>query len=305
MISYNPKDWFTFVFKIHKTETMQKLIPLLFGVGIYAGLWAYFENVYLAKNQTIDLFQNIGIIYSILGFTLSLFLVFRTNTAYDRWWEGRRLWGELNNAVRNISIHLHSSLPSENEQRRHFYQALMHLFAIALKQHLQDKRLGSHHFEIFENHHPVFEHKTDILTIKQQPQFLAKLFLMSLKADIRQGLFSIGDLELYRSEINKFMDVAGGCERIKNTPIPFTYSVFIKKFIFIYVMLFPIVYSTQLFFIIVPVTMFILYVLASIELIAEEIENPFNGDESDLPLEAIVKNMGGNSREIFFGNENK
>jgi putative membrane protein len=50
MISYNPKDWFTFVFKIHKTETMQKLIPLLFGVGIYAGLWAYFETIYLAKN---------------------------------------------------------------------------------------------------------------------------------------------------------------------------------------------------------------------------------------------------------------
>ena len=117
---------------------------------------------------------------------------------------------------------------------------------------------------------------------------------------MRHGLFSIHELELFRSELNKFMEVAGGCERIKNTPIPFTYSVFIKKFIFIYVMLFPIVYSTQLFFIIIPVTMFILYVLASIELIAEEIENPFNGDESDLPLEAIVKNIGKNTREIFF-----
>jgi putative membrane protein len=66
-------------------------------------------------------------------------------------------------------------------------------------------------------------------------------------------------------------------------------------------MLFPIVYSTQLFFFIIPVTMFILYVLASIELIAEEIENPFNGDESDLPLDAIVKNIGKSTREIFFG----
>jgi putative membrane protein len=300
MISYNAKDWFTFIFKIHKTETMRRLLPLLLGVGVYAGCWAYIENIFFADNKTIDLFNNIGIVYSILGFTLSLFLVFRTNTAYDRWWEGRRLWGDLNNAVRNISIHLHSSLPIENEQRRHYYSALMHLFSIALKQHLQDKRLHSNHFEIFEDNNPIFEDKNEILKINQQPQFIAKLIFLALKADVRHGLFSIHELELFRSELNKFMEVAGGCERIKNTPIPFTYSVFIKKFIFIYVMLFPIVYSTQLFFIIIPVTMFILYVLASIELIAEEIENPFNGDESDLPLEAIVKNIGKNAREIFF-----
>jgi putative membrane protein len=300
MISYNAKDWFTFIFKIHKTETMQRLLPLLLGVGVYAGCWAYIENIFFANNKTIDLFNNIGIVYSILGFTLSLFLVFRTNTAYDRWWEGRRLWGDLNNAVRNISIHLHSSLPIENEQRRHYYSALMHLFSLALKQHLQDKRVHNNHFEIFEDNNPILEDKNEILKINNQPQFIAKLIFLALKADVRHGLFSIHELELFRSELNKFMEVAGGCERIKNTPIPFTYSVFIKKFIFIYVMLFPIVYSTQLFFIIIPVTMFILYVLASIELIAEEIENPFNGDESDLPLEAIVKNIGKNTREIFF-----
>jgi ion channel-forming bestrophin family protein len=301
MISYNAKDWFTFIFKIHKAETMKRLLPLLLGVGLYAGSWAYIENVFLAENKTIELLKDIGIVYTILGFTLSLFLVFRTNTAYDRWWEGRRLWGDLTNAIKNICIHLHSSLPIENEKRRAYYGALMHLFSISLKQHLQDKRLHTNHFEIFEENNPIFEDKTAILSSNHQPQSIVKLLLLALKADVRHGLFSIHDLELYRMEINKFMDVTGGCERIKNTPIPFTYSVFIKKFIFIYVMLFPIVYSTQLFFIIIPVTMFILYVLASIELIAEEIENPFNGDESDLPLDAIVKNIGKSTREIFFG----
>lgn len=300
MISYNTKDWFTFIFKIHKTESMQRLLPLLIGVGVYSGFWAFIENIYFADNKTIDLLNDIAIVYSILGFTLSLFLVFRTNTAYDRWWEGRRLWGDLNNAIRNISIHLYSSLPIENEERKSYYSALMHLFSLALKQHLQDKRLHNNHFEIFEEYNPIFGDKNEILKINNQPQYIAKLIFLALKADVRHGLFSIHELELFRSELNKFMEVAGGCERIKNTPIPFTYSVFIKKFIFIYVMLFPIVYRTQLFFIIIPVTMFILYVLASIDLIAEEIENPFNGDESDLLLEAIVKNIGKNTREIFF-----
>lgn len=248
MISYNAKDWFTFIFKIHKTETLQRLLPLLLGVGVYAGSWAYIENIFFADNKTVDLFNNIGIVYSILGFTLSLFLVFRTNTAYDRWWEGRRLWGDLTNAIKNICIHLHSSLPIENEKRRAYYSALMYLFSISLKQHLQDKRLYTNHFEIFEENNPILEEKSTILSSNHQPQSIVKLLMLALKTDVRHGLFPINDLELYRTEINKFMDVSGGCERIKNTPIPFTYSVFIKKFIFMYVMLFPIVYSTQLFF---------------------------------------------------------
>lgn len=70
MISYNAKDWFTFIFRIHKTETMQRLLPLLLGVGVYAGFWAYIENVFFAQNKTIDLFKNIGLVYSILGFTM-------------------------------------------------------------------------------------------------------------------------------------------------------------------------------------------------------------------------------------------
>ncbi|MDP4854247.1 MAG: hypothetical protein NWR22_13750, partial [Saprospiraceae bacterium] len=183
MISYNAKDWFTFIFKIHKAETMKRLLPLLLGVGLYAGSWAYIENVFFAENKTIELLKDIGIVYTILGFTLSLFLVFRTNTAYDRWWEGRRLWGDLTNAIRNICIHLHSSLPIENEKRRAYYGALMHLFSISLKQHLQDKRLHTNHFEIFEENNPIFEDKTSILNSNHQPQIIVKILLLALKAD--------------------------------------------------------------------------------------------------------------------------
>ena len=243
--------------------------------------------------------SNIGIIYSILGFTLSLFLVFRTNTAYDRWWEGRRLWGELTNAIRNLCIHLNATLPQTDVQRREYYQSLLSLFPTALRFHLQDRKIPAHFFSENPVHTSI---AMDINTIKKsrhQPQTIAKLFVAGLKADIQHGLLTHADIEHFKVEINKLMDVCGGCERIKNTPIPFTYSVFIKKFIFLYVMIFPIVYSTQLNFLIAPVTMFVLYVLASIELIAEEIEDPFNGDESDLPTEAISKNIKISTEELL------
>jgi putative membrane protein len=243
--------------------------------------------------------SNIGIIYSILGFTLSLFLVFRTNTAYDRWWEGRRLWGELTNAIRNLCIHLNATLPQNDMQRREYYQSLLSLFPTALRFHLQDRKIPAHFFSENPVHASI---AMDINTIKKsrhQPQTIAKLFVAGLKMDIQHGLLTHADIEHFKVEVNKLMDVCGGCERIKNTPIPFTYSVFIKKFIFLYVMIFPIVYSTQLNFLIAPVTMFVLYVLASIELIAEEIEDPFNGDESDLPTEAISKNIKVSTEELL------
>ena len=232
MITYNPKDWFTFVFRVHKTETLKRLWPLLLGVGTYSSAWAYIETVLFKDYKSVSMVSNIGIIYSILGFTLSLFLVFRTNTAYDRWWEGRRLWGELTNAIRNLCIHLNATLPQTDVQRREYYQCLLSLFPTALRFHLQDRKIPAHFFSENPVHASI---AMDINTIKKsrhQPQTIAKLFVAGLKTDIQHGLLTHADIEHFKVEINKLMDVCGGCERIKNTPIPFTYSVFIKKFIF-------------------------------------------------------------------------
>ena len=100
-------------------------------------------------------------------------------------------------------------------------------------------------------------------------------------------------------EIQSFTDVCGACERIKNTPIPYSYSAFIKKFIFFYVMTLPFGYVFSLGYYIIPVVVFIFYVLASIELIAEEIEDPFGGDENDLPTAKIASNIKKHVEEIL------
>ena len=96
-----------------------------------------------------------------------------------------------------------------------------------------------------------------------------------------------------------FTDICGGCERIKNTPIPFSYSVFLKKFIFFYVMSLPLGYVFSLGYYTIPVVIFIFYVLASLELIAEEIEDPFGEDENDLPTTKISETIKKNIEEIL------
>lgn len=94
-------------------------------------------------------------------------------------------------------------------------------------------------------------------------------------------------------------DIIGACERIKKTPIPYSYSAFIKKFIFIYVMSLPFGVVRDFGYSTIFVVIFIFYVLASLELIAEEIEDPFGSDANDLPTDAISQTIKGNLKELF------
>lgn len=307
MISYNPKDWFTFIFRIHKTETLRELWPLLVAIGAYSLGLEYVEEVLLDSKITIQRTQNLGIVYSILGFTLSLFLVFRTNTAYDRWWEGRKLWGQLINTNRNLLIQINTFLnqPSDAKKRETLGE-LIALFPTVLRLHLKDERLSPENTKKDIEKSAFYPYCEGLYASNHQPLYMAELLLKMCKEHLYENTNKhFVELDLMKTELTAWMDICGACERIKNTPIPFNYSVFIKKFIFIYVMLFPVVYSTQLGIMIAPVTMFILYVLASIELIAEEIENPFNGDENDLPLEQLSGVIERSADQILLKNQSK
>ncbi len=114
-----------------------------------------------------------------------------------------------------------------------------------------------------------------------------------------KGVIAAEHLYYLNTELQAFTDICGGCERIKNTPIPFSYSVFIKKFIFFYIMSLPFGYVFSMGYYVIPVVAFVFYVLASLELIAEEIEDPFGGDENDVPTAKIAVNIQKNISEIL------
>jgi putative membrane protein len=299
MITYNPKDWFTFIFRIHKSETFQQLIPLMLGVSVYSGIVAYLELHSILNDSTRELTKAISTIYSILGFTLSLLLVFRTNSAYDRWWDGRKLWGELTNSCRSLTAHLNGILSVNLNTERTVIANLLTSFPYTLQAHLKLERVPRDYFEALLNQHHSKETIIKYSESNHQPLSIFTDLVQYIQILNSNGHLKTQEIYHFKSELNKLIDVCGGCERIKNTPIPFSYSVFLKKFIFFYVMLFPIIYCVHMSFFIIPVTVFILYVLASIELIAEEIEDPFNGDPNDLPTLEMALNIGKNCRRIL------
>ncbi len=299
MITYNPKDWFTFIFRIHRYETFRQLIPLMIGLSVYAGLITYFELDLFFSADSKELTRSISTIFSILGFTLSLMLVFRTNSAYDRWWEGRKQWGDLTNASRAFGAHLNGVLDQSAIEERRKITALMSTFAYALRFHLKGEKMQRtsltneldeqhlvHFIDLFEqaSHQPIAIYKELVA------------FIYDLKA---AGKITDQDMYVIKSDLNRMIEVCGACERIRSTPIPFSYSAFLKKFIFFYVMLFPLIYAMHMSYFIIPVTVFILYVLSSIELIAEEIENPFDDAPNDLPTFKMAKNIAVNVKMIL------
>jgi putative membrane protein len=285
MINYNPKEWFTFIFRIHRSDTVRKLFPLMIAVSIYAGAIAYLELEYWKLAETSHV-KNISLMHGILGFVISLLLVFRTNSAYDRWWEGRKLWGALTNVSRNFAIKLSAFF--KNQADRDFFNVMIANYAVALKNHLREHE---NNFEI----DPVL----DLHLEKHGPNQVAKAMFDRINELHHQQVINTEQLIILNQDFTAFTDICGACERIKNTPIPFSYGVFIKKFIFFFVMTLPFGWVFSLGYFIIPVVVLILYAFASLELIAEEIENPFGTDANDLPIDAICVNIKKHVNEIF------
>jgi putative membrane protein len=285
MINYNPKEWFRFIFHIHKADTFRKLWPLMFSVALFSGVVAYLELNYLRLAETTYI-KNVGMMHSLLGFVISMLLVFRTNTSYDRWWDGRKLLGGLTNSSRNLAIKI-KALKLDQEEIEFFKYAIPK-YAFALKEHLREKQyFGKDSFLI------------EIDGGKHIPNQIATSLTSRIFELQNANKISHEQLKILYHDVSQFTEICGGCERIRNTPIPYSYSAFIKKFIFIYVITLPFGWVFSLGYFVVPIVPFILYVLASLELIAEEIENPFNLDANDLPVDEICINIEKHVGEIL------
>lgn len=291
MIQNDPKDWLSFIFKFHKSDTIRQLFFAILFMAGYSFLVAYLELSYFNLSEHPHI-RNITIMHNLLGFVISMLLVFRTNTAYDRWWEGRKQWGSLVNNSRSLAIKLSAILAPDNEADRSFFKRSIPAFASALRNHLRSEETR---LELFDEHtsNNLIDHT------KHVPNQVSLIINKRLQNMHRQGKLTNEQLLFLNPELIAFNDICGACERIKNTPIPYSYSAFLKKFIFMYVITLPLGYVFSLGYLVIPVVVFVFYVLASLELIAEEIEDPFGMDANDLPIDKISETINRNVMELL------
>ena len=288
MITYNPKDWWKLIFAFHRSDTFRVLLPGMIAVAFYTAMIAWLENEVFHAS-----FRNTTVVHTLIGFVLSMLLIFRTNTAYERWWEGRKLWGSFVNNSRNLALKLNAFLPEAATEQRAMFRALIHNFIHASKEHLRKgvdvKKLtaeGGYDATYFSKGGHV-------------PNQVLKALFIEINRLYTSGTISGEQLLVLNAELQSFADNLGACERIKKTPIPYAYSLFLKKIIFIYVFTMPIGFVLDYGYWAVPVVAFVFYAFASIEVIAEEIEDPFGTEANDLPTDSISETIRANLHDIL------
>ena len=288
MIIYNSKDWLRALAHFHTSFTIRQLLRRVVLVGFYGALITVVELHFFDFKFHID-----GTFFSLLGILLSLLLVFRTNTAYDRFYEGRIQWGQLVNHSRNLAVMLDALIPDDDTANRRFFARTIANFALALKGNL---RTGIDFAELEETD----DGKPDELRrYGHVPSRISALLLRRIQEMHRLKLISDPDLINLKPHHQALLDVAGACERIRKTPIPFSYSFFIKLFITVYLLVFPFVITEAYQYLAIPAMVLAAYALMGVQMIADEIEEPFGLDCNDLPLGLIARNIRLSVHEIL------
>lgn len=286
MVTYNPKDWFHLIVQFHKSDTFRQLIPAMLGIGAFSAVIVVLEINYFQWT-----FKNSSIVHSILGFVLSMLLVFRTNTAYDRWWEGRKIWGDLLNNSRNLALKI-SAFVNDKRTKEELISLIIN-YNFSLKNHLRNKA-GLEELIALSD-----EFKHELTNTVHKPNLIAKQLYKKIADLNKQQQISDTQFLTLNDELKSFTNSAGACERIKNTPIPYSYNLFLKKIIFLYVLTIPFMFATDFKYGTIIISIAMLYVFASIELIAEEIEDPFGEDDNDLPIDDICQRIQTNLTDII------
>lgn len=282
-------QWLYLTFRV-KGSVIPAVLPRVLLCGLFGVLISILYNLGLPLAWPV--LQGL-----VPNLVLGLLLVFRTNTAYDRFWEGRKAWGTLVNTVRNFArqiwVAVHEQYPPDNEEKKATIR-LLAAFAIATKAHLRHEKISS---ELEALMSP--EQYEKLKTMNHPPLEIAFWIGDYLQEQQNKGRLSIYQLSDMFKLLDTMVDVLGACERILKTPIPLAYAIHLKQLLLIYCLALPFQVVQELSWWTGPVVALISFTLFGIEKIGIEIENPFGYDNNDLPLDAICATMIHNLEDLI------
>lgn len=292
MINYHSNNWWEAISHFKTSYVIQRTMRMVLWTGGFAA-------AVIACDQWFKAFHNLKLftldtwVFSLLGVMLSLLMVFRLNSAYDRWWEGRKQWGALINHTRGLSVLVQGMMRPEDEQNRSFFAKAISAYVLALSDHLRDQQ--RHDLML------MYGGKGTEADVTHVPNRIAADLYRHIETLYRAGVIDGFQLSLLQPEVQALLDIQGACERIKATPIPYSHNFFIKLLIMVYVGLVPFVLTSMLSSFLGPLllTMLVAYVLIGIEYISVEIEEPFGMDCNDLPTHNLAVKIEKNVHEIL------
>jgi putative membrane protein len=251
--------------------------------GLYATIPVLLEfSLYHHWNELPSQF------HAAMSLVLGWLLVFRTNTAYGRWWEARTLWGALVNACRNLALKLVrlGKLPTSELDRA---RELIVAFPVALRCHLRSESESQLPLSIREL----------VGDARHVPLAIASELYRLVATAKNSGQLDGDELRILDSELLRLMDVCGGCERILNTRIVTSYRIFARQCVAIFLGTLPWGFAHDFRIWTIPLTLISAYFMLGLETVAEHVEEPFGYDEDDLNLEALCDGIQVSVNQAF------
>jgi putative membrane protein len=262
---------------IHHTPVFRVIGGVVAALTLYAAV-----VVALDLWVTVEVPALVAQFHGFLGLILGTLLVFRTNTSYDRWWEGRKLWGQLVNDIRNLAIKVETCVRADVAEKRNLGRRLVD-FAYSLKAHLRGEVRLTDFPEVFTSKDQPPPHHV--------PAHIAARIYEQLEAWRQADQLGGFELLFLDQHAASLMNVCGACERIQHSPISLSYRWFIRQSIAIYLITIPWGLMHTFGWWTVPAVAMIGYFMAGVEAIAEQIEDPFGVDQDDLKLDELCKTI--------------
>ena len=236
--------------------------------------------------------------FTLMGLPLAIFLGFRNSSAYDRYWEGRKLWGDLVLRSRNLARQCNTLIgpgraasgDAEDPRRRMVYRAIA--FAHALRHHLR----GSDSAAELQAMLPQHEWACAVRA-SNPPNFLMECMGDDLRRCLDDGLIDSVMLASLDDTLCAMVAAATACERIKSTPIPFSYTLLLHRTAYLYCFLLPFGLVDSIGYMTPVVVTTVAYTFFGLDALGDEIEEPFGTSANDLPLEAICRSIEISLRE--------
>jgi ion channel-forming bestrophin family protein len=284
MIVRSKTNWWTLLF-VWRGSMMKQMLPQLLIVAVLSVFAVWSEGTVFKHKVPLNATP-----FTLVGVALALFLGFRNSSAYDRWWEGRKLWGALVNTMRTLTRQVLTTT-GEAPDKRVFIDML-----VAFTYAMRDQLRGDVFARSAELLPPALAAEVD--GARYKPFIILRAMGDWVSAHQREGAFGEITMTAIDRNLVELSNILGGCERIAATPVPFGYSVMIHRVVYFYCALLPFGLVDAISWMTPAVSMVMAYSFIALDSLASELEMPFGRDDNDLALDAISRNIELSIREM-------
>ncbi len=281
MIEYDAHKWSHHLLDI-RGSMVREIISRVFMVTVWAVFVGIFDEYFIHKTVP-------STVHGLVGTALGLLLVFRTNASYDRFWEGRKLWGGIVNETRNLA-RLSRTLIAPKAPKIHSQIIQWTVTWVFVSMH---NLRGKKDIGPLKSILPP-EQVKQALEANHSPLWIAIRISELINEARTLGVIDSVQAQSIDANTQQLIDYIGGCERIVKTPLPFAYVVHLRRAMLLYTFTLPIALLKEFGWAMVPAVFIVAYIFFGIEEIGVQIEEPFGHDENDLPLERICATIENN-----------